>query len=282
MALSVIDGVGPIVIERYEQGAASGVRPHTYFTTGTLTFTPGITTTDLMGGDGTTIARIPTGAIPTIAIEASEKYPVIEAGRLLGRVTDGVANTSAAAFVREVFLTQGDSLLTKSASQAIIDALTIAPEARSGIYELAVNVVSSSDVVVTVRRISPAPAIIDPVTLFSDWTTSTPASLAASSPTASDTGSYFLQVHDPVLVDVTADFRDPTVYYHRISAYSGQSGGNTTAFLVADPCVAAGEDPFTLERGAVNTASMNFTVLGANAQLQIVQFAKTIASAGLV
>ena len=199
MALSFTDGVGPIVIERYEQGATSGIRPHTYFTTGTATFTPGITTTDVMGGDGTTIARIPTGAVPTIAIEASEKYPVIEAGRLLGRVSDGTADTDPAAFVREVFLTQGDSLLTKSAAQTIIDALSLASDARSGIYELAVSVSGSTPAVV-VKRISPAPAVIEPTTLFTDWTTSTPASLASSSPSTGDTGSYFLQVHAPVLV----------------------------------------------------------------------------------
>ena len=281
MTLSVMDGVGPIIIDRYEQGAPAGMLAHTYLTVGTLTFTPGVLTTDLMGGDGTTIARIATGATPIIAIEASEKYPVIEAGRLLGRATDGPANTAPAAFVREVFLTAGDSLLEKSAAQAIIDGLTIADGARSGIYELAVTVASGA-VAVIVRRISPAPSIIEPTTLFSTWAAGTPAALAVASPTDGDTGSYFLQVHDPVLVTQTVDFRDPTIYYHRILAWSGQSGGNTRAFLVADPCVASGEDPLTMERGAVDTSSMNFTVLGGNAQLEIVQFAKTIAAAGLV
>ena len=280
--ISTREGVGPVIITQYEVGTnPDNAKSWIHYTSGTVTATPGIETADLMGGDNTLLARIPVGSKPTIQVDVMEMYPAIEGGRTFGKLTEGVANASPEVYVRDIY-EAGSSLKSKSEVQTILQGLTISPDARSGIYEIAISVVSSSDVSAVIKRISPSYAMIEPVALFSDWTTSSPASLANASPTTGDSGFFIIQVEDSITDEVSADLSDPTTYYFDIKAWSGQSGANASVYIEAGPCVASGEDTLNFERGSLGTSSMNFAVLGGKAIIRLVKGSKLVAPAGSV
>ena len=229
MTLAVMSGVGPAVISRYEQGSSPGERWNTFFTLGTATFNPGITTADLMSPDGTLANRITTGSMPSLSLEvAGERYPSITGGSLLARITEGVATTSPTAHIRKIYQ-RGSSLLARTDAQAIIDGLTLAGGTRTGVYELNVSIDTGPAVSVAIRRIS-SPANVAPEALFSNWAAGTPDTLVAASPTVGDSGVYIVQVEAAVIDSVSADLSFPTIYHYDVSVWSADDGSNTRAW----------------------------------------------------
>ena len=271
--MAVRSGTGPCLIQSYRPGEDPDYPPRTIYTVASWTFNPGVTQADLSGPHGTIVGVVPVSAQPTLTLSHMETPTPVQMGRLHGKNTISGAVAGTTIRVLDAFASN-DDFKSVADLQTALRALSLVANPVIGVYEVDAEVGAGGTGAATVRRLSPAPALIEGTDLFTAFASAEILTLFGGSPAEGVTSTVVFAVEEQSDQGVHIDFREPTIMLHKILCWDGGEG-NTSVYLSVKDAVAS-EASMAATRGEIATGETTYKILGGQADMTIVEFTRSV------